>query len=66
LRLWRDLYRLQDTGLEGLGPVADRLRQRYGRYDHPAAREVLAWLDGAYRFEALEGAGLEGPGAPLP
>jgi hypothetical protein len=45
---------LQDIGLEAAGPYADRLRQRYGRYDHSAAREVLAWLDGAYRFIARD------------
>jgi hyaluronoglucosaminidase len=54
VRLWRDLHMLQDMGLEAAGTFADRLRQRYGRYDHPAAREVLAWLDGAYRFTTLE------------
>ena len=54
VRLWRDLNMLQDIGLEAAGPFADRLRQRYGRYDHPAAREVLAWLNGVYRFTALE------------
>jgi hypothetical protein len=29
----------------------DRLRRRYGDVDHDAAREIIAWLDGAYKFE---------------
>jgi hypothetical protein len=41
----------QDVGLDRLEPdTATRLRERYGAFDHPAAREVLAWLDGAYRI----------------
>jgi hypothetical protein len=46
----RDISLLQDTGLDRLGSAAERLRSRYGAIDHPAAREILAWLDGAYRF----------------
>lgn len=45
----RDLLAFQDRGRDRLGD--DRraaLRDRYGRFDHPAAREILAWLDGAW------------------
>ena len=45
-----DLLRLQDTGLDRLGPLADELRARYAAFDHPAAREIVAWLDGAWRI----------------
>ena len=42
---------LQDVGLEHLEPDAvERLRVRYAAFDHPGAREILAWLDGAYRI----------------
>jgi hypothetical protein len=33
-----------------LGKRADKLRARYAQIDHPGAREIVAWLDGAYRF----------------
>lgn len=46
-----DLLWLQDVGLERLGQQADRLRARYAAFDHLAAREIIGWLDGAYRFE---------------
>jgi len=51
-RLQQDLSLLQDTGLDRLGSAAERLRGRYAEFDHPAAREIVAWLDGAYRFQA--------------
>jgi hyaluronoglucosaminidase len=44
----QDLARFQDDGLDRLGVGASALRERYGRIDHPAAREITAWLDGAY------------------
>jgi hypothetical protein len=47
-----DVSLLQDTGLDRLGTAAEKLRARYRNFDHPVAREILAWLDGAYRFEA--------------
>jgi hypothetical protein len=52
----RHLSQFQDTGLDRLGDVAPRLRERYAAIDHDAAREILAWLDGAYRVtrEAME------------
>ncbi|HTT97231.1 MAG TPA: beta-N-acetylglucosaminidase domain-containing protein [Rhizomicrobium sp.] len=51
--LHQDILLLQDSGLDRLDTMAERLRKRYSEFDHPAAREVLAWLDGEYRFEAL-------------
>ena len=48
----RDISLFQDSGLEQLDITAlERLRARYRDIDHPAAREIIAWLDGAYRFE---------------
>ena len=44
--LRRDLLALQDRGLDRLGDRRDRLRQRYSGNDHPAAAEIIAWLDG--------------------
>jgi hypothetical protein len=49
--LRQDMLLLQDTGLDRLDTAAARLRKRYSEFDHPAAREVVAWLDGIYRFE---------------
>jgi hypothetical protein len=45
-----DLVWLQDTGLDRLGDLEATLRARYAPFDHPAAREILAWLDGAWRI----------------
>ncbi|HEV7839024.1 MAG TPA: beta-N-acetylglucosaminidase domain-containing protein [Gemmatimonadaceae bacterium] len=45
-----DLLTLQDVGLDRLGEKEKALRDRYGKLDHPAAREIIAWLDGAYRI----------------
>ena len=45
-----DLNAFQDIGLEQLGDRAGKLRTRYAKVDHPGAREIVAWLDGAYRF----------------
>ena len=45
-----DLDAFQDIGLEQLGDRAGKLRTRYAKVDHPGAREIVAWLDGAYRF----------------
>ncbi len=44
----RHLYLFQETGLDRLGETLDRLRERYASFDHPAAREILAWLSGDY------------------
>lgn len=51
----RHLGMLQNVGLDRLGPLLPRLRARYADIDHPGAREILGFLDGAYRSE---------PGAP--
>jgi len=45
-RVGRDLIALQDRGLDRLGERRAMLRTRYAAFDHPAAREILAWLDG--------------------
>jgi hyaluronoglucosaminidase len=45
-----DLLTLQDVGLDRLGDREAPLRERYGGLAHPAAREIIAWLDGAYRI----------------
>ena len=47
-----DLPLLQDQGLDGLGAVRDALRSRYAAVGHPAAAEIVQWLDGAYAFVA--------------
>jgi hypothetical protein len=44
----RHLYFFQESGLDRLGDTAGRLRERYAVFDHPAAREIVDWLDGAY------------------
>lgn len=44
--LQQDIAALQDVGHERLGSRADRLRARYTPIDHPAAREIVRWLDG--------------------
>ena len=48
--LHEDMILLQDTGLDRLDIYADVLRARYASVEHPAAREIIAWLDGEYRF----------------
>lgn len=50
MRLWQDLLLLQDVGLDRLGAKETLLRERWGPVEHPAAREIIAWLDGAYRI----------------
>jgi len=45
-RVRSDLAALQDVGLDRLGQRRATLRKRYAEYDHPAAREIVAWLDG--------------------
>ena len=37
---------LQDMGIER----AQGLQDRYAAFDHPGAREIVAWLDGAWRI----------------
>jgi hypothetical protein len=50
-----DLNRLQDTGLDRLDDAArTRLRNRYAAFDHPGAREIVDWLDGAWAITREE------------
>tara|TARA_R110000868_G_scaffold12110_2_gene58668 strand:- start:289 stop:1356 length:1068 start_codon:yes stop_codon:yes gene_type:complete len=49
--LVNDVLVLNDSGLDRLAPSAsEKLRARYAAFDHPAAREITGWLDGAYRI----------------
>ena len=48
--LWQDLLVLQDVGLDRLGEKEGALRERWAPVDHPAAREIIGWLDGDYRI----------------
>lgn len=52
--LWEDLLVLQDLGLDRLGDKEAVLRERWSGRDHPGAREIVAWLDGAYRVTDAE------------
>lgn len=48
-----DLLSLEDAGLDGM--TAERrakLHERYSAVAHPAAREVVRWLEGAYGVDA--------------
>jgi hypothetical protein len=45
-RIRLDLLTLQDRGRDRLGDRRSGLCERYAAFDHPAAREILAWLDG--------------------
>ncbi len=49
-RVARHLTQFQDRGLDRLGAACERLRAEYCHLEHPAAREIVAWLDGAYRY----------------
>jgi hyaluronoglucosaminidase len=53
----RRLATFQDIGLDRLGEDASRLRARFAAVDHPGAREIVAWLDGAWR---VTGGDMEG------
>ncbi|HEV2865214.1 MAG TPA: beta-N-acetylglucosaminidase domain-containing protein [Allosphingosinicella sp.] len=48
-RVRRDLLLLQDRGLDRLGDRRTLLRERYAAFDHPAALEIVAWLDGRWK-----------------
>ena len=41
-----DLLALHDRGLDRLAERRPALRERYAAFDHPGAREIVAWLDG--------------------
>lgn len=47
-KLEADILSLQDAGLDHLGDRATRIRTRWAEQNHPAAKEIVAWLDGAY------------------
>lgn len=47
-RIGKDLLVLQDRGLDRLGERHATLRARYAAFDHPAAREIVDWLDGRW------------------
>jgi hypothetical protein len=49
-----DLLWLQETGLAHLGERAQRLRARWAAQAHPAAQEIVAWLDGKYAITSEE------------
>jgi hypothetical protein len=44
----RHLNLFNDQGRDRIGHLIPKLRERYGPIDHPAAREVLDWLDGVW------------------
>ncbi len=51
-QLARDAGRFQDAGLDQLSAAErDRLAACYAAFDHPAAREVVQWLEGQYQFD---------------
>lgn len=45
-----DLMLFQDLGIER----AQGLQERYAAFDHPGAREIVAWLDGGWRITREE------------
>lgn len=50
-QLYADLPLLQDAGLNATNNEKYRLRGIYAGWDHPAAREIVDWLDGRYSHE---------------
>jgi hypothetical protein len=50
-RVQLDLLALQDRGKDRLGDRLPKLRERYAAFDHPAAREILRWLDGEWHVD---------------
>ena len=48
--LRQNLISFQDLGRDRLGERDTELRARYSAIDHPAAREVVEWLDGGYEI----------------
>ncbi|MEQ6886729.1 beta-N-acetylglucosaminidase domain-containing protein [Salicola sp. Rm-C-2C1-2] len=46
-QMFADLPVLQDAGRHSASRDKQRLRDIYALWDHPAAREVVAWLDGS-------------------
>lgn len=50
----RHLGLFQDTGLDRLGDALPKLRARFAGIDHAGAREIVAWLDGAFAITSDE------------
>jgi hyaluronoglucosaminidase len=50
-RVAKDLLTLQDRGRDRLGDRMETLKARYAAYDHPAAAEILRWLEGAWEVD---------------
>jgi hypothetical protein len=51
----RTLLLLEDAGLDGItAEQKTRLHARFSAFDHRAAREIVAWLDGAFAIGADE------------
>ena len=51
----RTILLLDDTGLDRLGEERHgNQKKRFAAFDHPAAREILAWLDGHWRIGTEE------------
>jgi hypothetical protein len=46
----RTRARSLDVGLDRLGEREAMPRERYAGSDHPGAREIIGWMDGAYRI----------------
>jgi hyaluronoglucosaminidase len=49
-----DLLSLQDAGLGTLGERTARLRAKWAALRHPAAQEIVGWLDGKYAITSEE------------
>lgn len=47
-RVRKDILTLQDRGRDRLGDRLQALKDRYAAFDHPAAREIVDWLGGAW------------------
>lgn len=51
----RNITQFQGFGLDRLTEEnMSRMRPRYAGFEHPGAREIVAWLDGAYRISLAE------------
>ena len=51
----RNLLLLEDAGLPGMDAERKaRLRERFAAFDHAGAREIVAWLDGAWNAGTAE------------
>lgn len=52
-QVWQDLSLLQDAGLHQLGANKARLLAIYEQFEHPGAREIVAWLNGHWTDDRL-------------